>query len=240
MKTKTFFLLFAIGLLTACDLDNDRIKGHAVIVDNFKDKNPLKGITIELKYTTDVGYNYNFLQSVKTDMNGYFKIDAEYKTGFMCLDCWTVAEVYSDLEHTDTLGNFGFQFANNTYSYKTIHLDTFSLSHKIWIIPRIINLEGFQPDQISIDFYNCDLVDKSKKEIIYSGEVKVNQTFTPVELEMNMNTQHWLSYGTRELARGSLKKDAKEIAFGYFKLEKSKRTLEGDTLYLDFNDEKTK
>ena len=32
MKTKTFFLLFAIGLLTACDLDNDRIKGHAVIV----------------------------------------------------------------------------------------------------------------------------------------------------------------------------------------------------------------
>jgi hypothetical protein len=240
MKTKTFLLLFAIGLFTACDLDNDRIRGHAVIVDNFKDKNPLEGVSIELKYTTDEGYNYNFLQSVTTDKNGYFKIDAEYKTDFMCIDCWTVAEVYSDLDHTDTLGNFGFQFANNTYSYKTIHLDTFSLSHKIWIIPRIINLGGFQPDQISIDFYNCDLVDNSKKEITYSGAVKVNQTFTPVELEMSMNTQHWLSYGTGDLARGSLKKDTKEIAFGYFKLEKFKRTIEGDTLYLDFNVEKTK
>jgi hypothetical protein len=57
---------------------------------------------------------------------------------------------------------------------------------------------------------------------------------------MNMNTQHWLSYGTREFARGGLKKDNNEIAFGYFKLEKSKRTVEGDTLYLDFNVEKTK
>ena len=57
---------------------------------------------------------------------------------------------------------------------------------------------------------------------------------------MSMNTQHWLSYGTGELARGSLKKDTKEIAFGYFKLEKFKRTIEGDTLYLDFNVEKTK
>ena len=55
-----------------------------------------------------------------------------------------------------------------------------------------------------------------------------------------MNTQHWLSYGTGDLARGSLKKDTKEIAFGYFKLEKFKRTIEGDTLYLDFNVEKTK
>ena len=36
------------------------------------------------------------------------------------------------------------------------------------------------------------------------------------------------------------KKDTKEIAFGYFKLEKFKRTIEGDTLYLDFNVEKTK
>ena len=36
------------------------------------------------------------------------------------------------------------------------------------------------------------------------------------------------------------KKRYKKIAFGYFKLEKSKRTVEGDTLYLDFNVEKTK
>lgn len=210
-------------------------------MDNFKDKNPLEGILIELKYTKDEGYNYNLLQSVTTDKNGNFKIDAEYKTGFMCLDCWTVAEVYSDLEHTDTLGDFGFQFANNTYSYKTIHLDTFSLSHNVWIIPKIIDLGGFQPDQISIDFYNCDLVDKSQKVMTYSGEIKVNRTFTPVELEMNMNTQHWLSYGNLAyLARGSLKKDTKEIAFGYFKLKKTNRTVEGDTLYIDFDVEKIK
>ena len=240
MKTKILFVLFTIGLLTACELDNDRIRGQAVIVDNFKDKNPLEGIIIELKYTKDEGYNYNLLQSVTTDKNGYFKIDAEYKTGFMCLDCWTVAEVYSDLEHTDTLGNFGFQFADKTYSYKTIHLDTFSLSHKVWIVPRIIDLGGFQPDQLSIEFDNCKLVDKSKKEMDYFGTISNNQTFAPVEMEMTLNTQHWLSYGTRDLARGSLKKNAKEIAFGYFKLENVKRTIEGDTLYLDFNVEKLK
>jgi hypothetical protein len=177
MKTKILFVLFAIELLTACELNYDRIRGQAVIVDNFKDKNPLEGIYIELKYTLDEGYNYNFLQGVTTDKNGYFKIDAEYKTGFMCIDCWTFAEVYSDIEKTDTLGSFGFQFANKTYSYKTIHLDTFSLSHKIWVIPRIINLDGFQPDQISIDFHNCDLVDKSIKEMTYFGAINVNQKY---------------------------------------------------------------
>ena len=240
MKAKILYCLFAFGLLTACDLENDRIRGHAVIVDNFKDRNPLEGISIELSFTKDGGYNYNFLQSVATDNNGYFEIDAEYKTGFMCLDCWTVAEVYSDLEHTDTLGSFGFQFADKTYSYKTIHLDTFSLSHKVWIVPRIIDLGGFQPDQLSIEFNNCELVDNSKKEMNYFGTISKNQTFAPVEMEMTLNTQHWLSYGTGYLARGSLKTDSIEIAFGYFKLEELKRTVEGDTLYLDFNVEKLK
>ncbi len=52
---------------------------------------------------------------------------------------------------------------------------------------------------------------------------------------MTMNIQHWLSFGTREFARGNLKIDSKEIGYGYFKLEESKHTIEGDTLYLNFD-----
>jgi hypothetical protein len=44
MKTKTFLLLVAILLLTSCFESSQRIKGHAVIVDNFGDRNPLEGI----------------------------------------------------------------------------------------------------------------------------------------------------------------------------------------------------
>lgn len=240
MKIKTFFILFATLLFSACGSETDEISGHAIIVNNFKEKIPLEGINIEIEYTKNEGYTYDFLQSVTTDKNGFFKIDTEFKTDFMCIDCWAVANVYSDKEYTDTLGSFGFQFPNSTYAYKTIHLDTFSLSHNIWVIPKISNLEGYQPDEISIDFYNCELVDSSQKIMTYIGSVNEDQTFTPVEINMSMNVQHWLSYSTRELARGSLMKDSKEIGFGYFKLEQSKRTVEGDTLYLNFDAEKAK
>ncbi len=74
----------------------------------------------------------------------------------------------------------------------------------------------------------------------YYGSVDINQTFTPVEIKMTMNIQHWLTYGTREFARGSLKIDSNEVCFGYFKLEESKHTIEGDTLYLNFDIEQDK
>ena len=235
MNTKTIFILFAIFLFSSCIDDADKISGHAFIVDNFKDKNPLEGIYIEVEYTKNEGYNYDFLQSATTDKNGYFKIDTEFKTDVFSIDSWAVANVYSDKEYSDTLGNFSFQFPNDTYGYKTIHLDTFSLSHNIWVIPRISNLGNYKPDEISIHFDNCELVDSSHENMTFFGSVNVNQTFTPVEIKMTMNTQHWLSYGTRDLARGSLKKNSQEIGFGYFNLEKSKHTVEGDTLYLNFN-----
>ena len=69
----------------------------------------------------------------------------------------------------------------------------------------------------------------------FYGSVDLNQQFTPVEIIMSMNIQHWLSYGTRDFARGSLKVNSEEIGFEYFKLEQSKHTIEGDTLYLDFD-----
>lgn len=225
-------------MFSACSSETDKISGHAFMVNNFKEKKPLEGIYIEIEYTKNEGYKYDLLQSVTTDKNGFFNIDTKFKTDFMCIDCWAVANVYSNKEYTDTLGSFRFQYPNNTYAYTTIHLDTFSLSHNIWVIPKIINLEGYQPDELSIDFDNCELIDSTQKNMNYFGVVNKNQTFTPVQIKMTMNTQHWLSYGTRDLARGSLKKDSKEIAFGYFKLEKSKHTIEGDTLYLNFNVEK--
>ncbi len=240
MKSKTILLFLAIFMLTACGSETDKITGQAVIVDNFKDKNPLEGVYVEVEYTNNEGYSYEFLNSATTDKNGYFKIDTQFETKFLGIDSWAVANVYSDKEYSDTLGSFRFQYPDKTYSYKTIHLDTFTLSHNIWVIPIIGDLGGFKPDGLSIEFNNCELVDNSKKEVVYSGTVKENQTFAPVELKMTMNTQHWLSYGTRDLARGSLKKDSKEIAFGYFKLVQTKRTTEGDTLYIIFTVDKTK
>ncbi len=235
MKTKVLFFVFATLTFTACGYGTDEIRGHAYLVDNFTDKNPIEGAYIELIYTTDGGYNYHFLDGVSTDMYGHFKIDTEYKTGFICLDCWVKANVYSDKQYTDTLGSFGFYFANKTYSYSTIHLDTFALEHKVWIVPKIRNLEAYQADEISIDFYNAELLDSAQNIMNYVGPITVNQKFTAVEMKMTMRMQHWLSYGSKDLARGSLMKDSKEIGFGYFKLENAKHTIEGDTLYLMFD-----
>lgn len=238
MKIRTIIFLFATLIITACSDEyygTDKIKGKAFIVDNFMDRNPLEGLYIEVVYTKDEGYTYDYLSSSNTDINGCFEIDTEFKAGFFNIDSWAVANVYSDSDYSGTLGSFIFQFPDNTYDYKTIHLDTFSLSHNIWVIPRIKSLGDNQPDEISIDFNNCELVDTSFTNMTFYGSFDLNQQFTPVEIIMSMNIQHWLSYGTRKLARGSLKINSKEIGFGYFKLEESKHTIEGDTLYLDFN-----
>jgi len=237
IKTGIKIILFATLIFSACDIIdvNDEIRGDAFIVDNFIDKNPLEGLYIEIEYTRDEGYTYDFLTSSITDNNGYFEIDEKIENSYLCIDCWTVANVYSDTDYSDTLGHFGFQFFDDTHGYKTIHLDTFSLSHNIWVMPRIGSLGDLEPDEISIDFYNCELIDTSLTNMTFYGAVDVNQTFTPVEIKMTMNIQHWLSYGTRELAWGSLKKDSQQIGIGSFRLEDSKHTIEGDTLYLNLD-----
>src|SRR5690606_31041768 len=99
-------IFFAAFVFSACTLFDvtDEIKGHAVIVDNFKDRNPLEGVYIELEYTKDEGYTYEFLSSTSTDQNGYFELDTKYKAEFFNIDSWVFATVYSDVDHTDTLG----------------------------------------------------------------------------------------------------------------------------------------
>jgi hypothetical protein len=78
-------------------------------------------------------------------------------------------------------------------------------------------------------------VDTSFRVVTYNGSIDLYQEFNPVEITMSMNIQHCLSYGSGELAKGSLKIDSEEIGFGYFKLEQPKYTTEGDTVYLDFD-----
>lgn len=238
MKKSMQYLIIGCSLFvfTTCiePFTADKIKGQAIIVDNFKDRNPLEGLNIEVEYTNDEGYSYDFLSSSITDENGYFEIDTDYKAGFLGLDSWAIANVYTDIHQGEKLGSFRFQFPEGTYKYKTIHLDTFSLQHHVWLVPVIKDLGDYQPDEISIDFYNGDLVDATQKNMTFSNDIAVNQTFPPVEMKMTMNMQHWLSFGTRELARGSLRLNSQEVGFGYFKLEDAKHTCEGDTLYLEF------
>ena len=47
MPPKTIIILFAYLALSACIAEKEEIKGHAFIVDNFNDKNPLQCIYIE-------------------------------------------------------------------------------------------------------------------------------------------------------------------------------------------------
>ena len=235
-RIKTLTIICIVVIFTACTMriGTEKLTGHAYIVDNFKDKNPLEGVYIEVEYTTDEGYTYDFLVGETTDENGFFEIDVKYKNGLIGFDSWARALVYSDTEYSDTLGSFQFYFPENTYRYKTIYLDTFSLSHNIWVVPRIVDLGNFQPDELIIHFQNCELTDKSLANQTFSGPVFENQVFEPVEIVMDMLIQHWITFGTREFARGSLKKNANEIGFGYFKLEEGRPTSEGDTVYLDF------
>lgn len=237
---KLTVLLFNLLTFTACinTFTTDKIKGQAIIIDNFKDKNPLERLYIEVKYTNDEGYTFNSLSGSATDENGYFEIDTEYKTGLLSLDSWAIANVYTDINQSEKLGSFGFQFPKHTYDYMTIHLDTFSLPHNIWVIPVIKDLGSYQPDEISIDFYNCDVVDTSNTNMTFRDSFTVNQTLNPVEIKMTMNIQHWLTYGSGELARGSLKINNEEIGFGYFRLEEVKHSSEGDVFYLNFTVEK--
>ena len=236
MKLKIVLLLFTIFLFTSCFHPfHDEIKGHAVIVDNFKDKTPLKGVYIEVEHTEDEGYNYYIIGSATTDETGFFKLDLTFESAIFTIDAWSFAHVYSDTNYTDTLGYFSFQFAEDTYSYQTIHLDTFVLSHTIWVKPRIRDLGAYQADEIIIDYNNCKLIDPSLEYITYSDTIYEGQTYDPVQIEMNMLLQHWLTYGTRHLAYAELMKNSEKIGFGYFTLEEFKHTNEGDTLYVDFD-----
>jgi hypothetical protein len=234
MKT-TLIMLASILLFTACFDSVRKYKGHAVIVDNFNDRNPLEGVYIEMKYTNVEGGDYKYLDGVTTDKNGYFELNTSFNAPFFGFDSDAYASVYSDTKYTDTLGFFRFQFNDDTFAYLTIHLDTFALSHNIWIIPRIKNLGKHQPDEIVIEFQNCGLVDNSRRTTTYSGNIALNQTFEPVEIIMSMSLQHWLCFGSRDLAFAILKKNNNEIGYGYFKLEKPERTVTGDTLYIDFS-----
>lgn len=231
MNTKIIILLFATLTLTACNLDSlfsDDIKGNAIIVDNFKDKNPLEDIYIEVVEYYE-NNTFKILTTSTTDENGYFEINTECGID---IDTYVFAKVYSDSDYSDTLGSFSFYSGN--YDYETIHLDTFSLSHNIWVIPRINSLGGYQPDEISIDYDNCELTDTALTNTTYNGLLYENQTLNPVEIKMTMNLQHWLTYGTRDLAFARLKKDSQQIAYGYFKLEDCAHTSEGDSLYINF------
>lgn len=237
MKIKTIYFLLAAVIISACERieATDKLSGTAIIVDNFKNNMPLEGIYIEVEYAKDESAPSEIIASTTTDKNGFFEINERYASGLLNLDSWLVAHVYKDAKYSDTLGEFGFQFPKNTFRYKTIHLDTFSMPYNIWVIPRISTLSNLQPDEITIEFFNCEVVDAAQKNITHSGTVSLNQTFTPAEIKMTMNMQHWLMYGSKEIAKGTLKKGGQTIGFGHFKLEETKRTVEGDTLYLDFD-----
>lgn len=237
MKSRVIILLFTLLFLAGCSdnhFSTERIQGHAVIVDNYKDKNPLKGIYIEIVYTNDGGYTYNYLASTTTDSDGYFEFDVTNSTGYFNLDYKALATVYSDSDYSDSLGSFAFQFAEDTFKYKTIHLDTFSLSHNVILIPEIKGLGDSLPGDLSVR-YSCELVDATMANMNFSGPFYENQTLEPVEMIMSMNYQHWLRYGSRDLAFVTAMTGSDTLGFGYFKLENPVYTTHGDTLYLAFD-----
>ena len=235
---KLFTFLILSSSLSSCfveDVVKTKIKGGAHFIDNFNDKNPLEGLYVEAIYDAADGDGIQILASAVTDKNGYFELEGEYFSGGFNLDNWDCAYVFKDAEKLDTLGWFGFQFADETYKYRTIHIDTFSLEHTIWVKPRILDLQKEKSEGVYLSFYNAKPQQNKNKYIEFFGEITEGKTFEPIEVKMPLNTQHWLNFGTRTLATGGLIKSGETFGSGDWKLNYNRPTKPGDTLFLDFS-----
>lgn len=228
-------LLLSLNSCFVADVFKTKIKGSAHIIDNFNDKNPLEGLYIEVIYDAADGDGVRVLASAVTDKNGYFELEGEYNDGGFNLDNWECAYVFKDAEKLDTLGWFRFHFADETYEYRTIHIDTFSLEHNIWVKPRIVDLKNEKADGVYLSFYNAKPKLKENLNNELYGEVNEGSTFDAIEIKMPMNTQHWLIYGTRDLATGGLLKNGEAFGSGDWNLNYNRPTKPGDTLFLDFS-----
>lgn len=229
MKLFTPILIGAFILVSSCDVVSTKIDDGAYIVNNRIDRTPLEGLYIELEYTKDEGSTYKVLASTYTDEYGYFEFDERRKD---CFDCWDRTFVYSDSLYSDTLGGFEYAFQDdNLWGAHVLHVDTFVQEHRLWLVPRMTDLGDLEANGLyihSTSYY------ANSTQWVNGQTIEAGQTYDGIEITMDMQLQHWLSFGTGELARGELRNNGASVGFGYFKAPDTVQTIEGDTLFLDF------
>lgn len=226
-------LIAATAMLASCaDLVSTRFKGEAYIVDSHRSKQPVEGLWIEAFYYNESQRDNAPFLITTTDERGFFSFDDRSPSGGFDIDGWETAFVYSGPDRLDTLGEFGFQFADESYRYKTLHLDTFALPHTVWIVPRIASLGSAPGNELHLRFdRGGDFSPASNWERTYSGPFSVGQSLDAWPGSMSFRIQHWLSFGSREFGSAAWTNTTEYS--GNVMAPWRPRTSEGDTLFLD-------
>ena len=226
----SLFAFSAILLFQSCSLTTTKLKDGAYIVNDLDSKQPLNELYVEVTYTTDEGSSYNLLASTHTNEDGWFEFDEQYSG---CFDCWSHVHVYSDENYSDTLGGFEYAFPDGALNgARILHADTFVLEHEVVVIPRIgsSNVTG---DSMSIHFNNVDLNSGNQNQS-FTQAINPGTQFPAESFQMTMQLQHWLRFGTGDLARGVVFNSGVEVESGYFKLSDYSGSVAGDTVYMDY------
>ncbi len=228
-------LIAAAAMLASCaDLVSTRFKGEATIVDSHRSKQPVEGLWIEAYYFQESERDDAPFFTSTTDERGFFSFEGRSPSGGFDIDGWEMAYVYSGADRLDTLGEFGFQFGDDTYRYKTLHLDTFALPHSVWIVPRIASLGSDPGSELHLRMdRDGDFSPAINFERAYSGPFSEGQKLDAWPGTMSFGMQHWLTFGSRQL--GSASWTYTSEYFGNVMAPWRPRTSEGDTLFLDIS-----
>jgi hypothetical protein len=231
---KKLTILAGISTITSCSFTTTNIEGGAYIVESTRIQNPIQGAYLEIQYTTDEGGSYDILATTTTDENGYFYFDEKSPD---CFDCWERVDVYSDSTGQTLLGSFEFVSANfdNIFSPDIIHVDTFSLEHTIYAVPRMDSLPTGDYSNLSYAVTSFPLASGVASNYSVSGPIQIGDQFNPIELIMSFQTQHWIQYGYGQIAQTSiLNSQNQEINGGFFLKIPDRYTAQGDTVYLEY------
>jgi hypothetical protein len=231
---KKLTILAGISTITSCSFTTTNIEGGAYIVESTRIQNPIQGAYLEIQYTTDEGGSYDILATTTTDENGYFYFDEKSPD---CFDCWERVDVYSDSTGQILLGSFEFVSANfdNIFSPDIIHVDTFSLEHTIYAVPRMDSLPTGDYSNLSYAVTSFPLASGVASNYSVSGPIQIGDQFNPIELIMSFQTQHWIQYGYGQIAQTSiLNSQNQEINGGFFLKIPDRYTAQGDTVYLEY------
>lgn len=238
-KSHVLWLSVLVIICQACSTDFtlnpliEQVKGWAYLVEDVRTKKPLENCYVEVVYQIDNG-DEQFLTSTFTNEKGYFYIEGKFNTQFDFYD--VTASVYATVDKIDTIGVFPFYFNNDKLQYHTLLTDTFSLEHRVWLIPRIKNLDRkpTNGNKIKMHFKRMQLVDPDKYIQLYQTPIVENQTLDTFQMQLDMYDQHWLARDYKILGEGVVYNGHSTLFSGDFKIQYTHSTAEDDTLFVDF------
>ena len=231
---KKLTILAGISTITSCSFTTTNIEGGAYLVESATSQIPIEDAYLEIQYTTDEGSTYDILATNTTDENGYFYFDEKSPD---CFDCWERVDVYSDTLRTSLLGSFEFFTVNidNIFSPDIIHVDTFSLEHTIYAVPRMDSLPDGDFSDLTYSLTSFPVASGVATNYNIPGQIEIGDRFEAIELIMSFQTQHWIQYGYGQIASTTIFNDLnQEIKGGFFLKTPERYTAQGDTVYLEY------